>query len=829
MYNITKYSDKYSMKVLKFGGSSVGTPERIENVIKILKGYKNEKIAVVFSAFQTVTDNLIKLGNLAQKSDENYKTLLHEVKTKHITTVEALIPKSKRKKSLKYIDKLFSDLGEMLKGVYLLRELTPRTLDYLTSFGERLSCFIISEALNAKGIKSEFLKASDVIKTDSNFTYAKVDFEKTNKNILEYFAAHSDKMQIITGFIASNDEGEITTLGRGGSDYTASIFGAALNADEIQIWTDVDGILTADPRKVKDSYPLKAVTYEEAMELSHFGAKVIHPPTMLPALQSKIKIRIKNTFNPKARGTVIIKRDSSVKFNLKGISSIDDIALLTIKGGGMVGVTGIASRLFSALAAKNINIILITQGSSEHSICLAILPKHTKEAKRTIEKEFKAEILEGKINEVIVEDNLSIIAVVGEDLRETPGITGHVFEALGKNEINVKAIALGSSQMNLSLVVPKSSLHQALNALHNSLFLKGNKVVNLFVVGTGVVGGALLGILDKQLQNFYDVQKIDFHLIGLADVDKMIINEKGIGFDNWKRKLVRSKNKSDIKKFVTEMINLKLPNSVFVDATASYALPEEYPTILINGISIVTPNKVANTNKFSFYNKLRNAAEEGKSEFRYETNVGAALPVIGPLKDLIASGDEIKTIEGVFSGTMSYIFNSLKTGKRFSEVVSTAKKKGFTEPDPRNDLSGLDVARKLLILIRETGVEMELEDIEVESLVPKKLEKIKDVNQFLNKLKDYDSEFDLLKEKALTEGKILTYIAKYENGKATVKVEAIAPTHSAASLSGTENIVSFTSKYYNTIPLAIKGPGAGPEITASGILSDILKIVNKKG
>ena len=490
------------MKVLKFGGSSVGNPERIENVIKILKSYKTTRIAVVFSAFQTVTDNLIKLGNIAKSSDDSYLELLEEVKKKHIRIVDELIPQSKSKKAKLHVDDLFNDLSEMLKGVYLLRELTPRTLDYLTSFGERLSCYIISETLNKRGIKSEYLKASDLIKTDSNFTYAKVDFEKTNKNIRKYFKNHHDKMQIITGFISSNDEGEITTLGRGGSDYTASIFGAALKADEIQIWTDVDGILTADPRKVSDSFPLKAVTYEEAMELSHCGAKVIHPPTMLPALQSKIKIRIKNTFNPEYPGTVILKRDASVKFNLKGISSIDDIALLTIKGGGMVGVTGIASRLFSALASKEINIILISQGSSEHSICLAIRPKHTSSAKKVIEKEFKNEIQDGKINEVLIENNLSIIAVVGEDLRQTPGITGKVFESLGSRNINVNAIAQGSSMLNLSLIVSKDDLAESLKVLHKSLFLKGMKKVNLFVVGKGIVGGALLHILDEQFNSF---------------------------------------------------------------------------------------------------------------------------------------------------------------------------------------------------------------------------------------------------------------------------------------------------------------------------------------
>jgi aspartokinase/homoserine dehydrogenase 1 len=724
---------------------------------------------------------------------------------------------------------LFDDLEGMLKGVFLLRELTPRTLDFLTSFGERLSCFIISEALNARRIKSEFVKASDLVKTDSNFTYAKVNFDKTNKNIREYFKTHQDKMQIITGFISSNDDGEITTLGRGGSDYTASIFGAALKADEIQIWTDVDGILTADPRKVSDSYPLKAVTYEEAMELSHFGAKVIHPPTMLPALQSKIKIRIKNTFNPEYPGTVIIKRDKSVKFNLKGISSIDDIALLTIKGGGMVGVTGIASRLFTSLASRGINIILITQGSSEHSICLAILPKHTKEAKAVLEEEFKTEIADRKINEVIVEDNLSIIAVVGEDLRQTPGITGQVFEALGKSGININAIAYGSSMLNLSLVVSKSNLAESLNVLHQSLFKNETQKVNLFVVGTGIVGGALLKIMDEQFINFNKKQNIDFSLAGLADINKMIIRKDGIGFNDWKKKLSRSKKKSNIKEFISSMLEMNLPNSILVDATASKVLVQEYTNLLEKGISIVTPNKIANSSKISFYDGIRDAEEKGKSEFRYETNVGAALPIINSLKDLINNGDEILKIEGVFSGTLSYIFNALKDGKKFSDVVKTAKKNGFTEPDPRDDLSGLDIARKLLILIRETGIEIELEDIEVQNLVPKKLQKIKSVDEFLAKLNNYDSEFEAMRLKAEEENKVLAYIAKYENGKATVKVEAVGVSHSCGSLTGTENIVSFTTKYYKDIPLTIKGPGAGPEITASGVISDILKIAKSKG
>ena len=817
------------MKVLKFGGSSVGTSERIENVITILKTYKDEKISVVFSAFQTVTDNLIKLGELAKNSNEEYIKLLDEVKKKHVDTIEALIPKSKRKKSNEYVDLLFNDLSGMLKGVYLLRELTLRTLDYLTSFGEKLSCFIIAEALNAKGIKSEFLNASIVLKTDSNFTNAKVDFEKTNKNIKDYFSEHTDKIQIVTGFIASNDDGEITTLGRGGSDYTASIFGAALKVEEIQIWTDVDGILTADPRKVKESYPLKAVTYEEAMELSHFGAKVIHPPTMLPALKSGIKIRIKNTFNPKYPGTVIVKRDNTIKFNLKGISSIDDIALLTIKGGGMVGVTGIASRLFTALASKEINIILITQGSSEHSICLAILPKHTKDAKKVIEIEFRNEIADGKINEVIVEDNLSIIAVVGEDLRQTPGITGKVFEALGKSGININAIAHGSSQLNLSLVVSKNNLAESLNVLHETLFLKKKKKVNVFLVGPGVVGGALLKIVGEQLNYFTTKLNTEFHLVGIANSKKMILNKAGINILEWNTELLNSKTKSNINEFVTSIKEMNLQNSILVDSTAGNILAKKYCEILACGISIVTPNKVANSDNYKSYKAIRESASKGNCEFKYETNVGAALPIIETLCDLINNGDKLIKIEGVFSGTLSYIFNSLKEGKRFSDVVKDAKTRGYTEPDPRDDLSGLDIARKLLILIRESGKEIELSDIEIDNLVPIKLRKIKDVNKFLKELEKYDNQFDEMRLKSLANNKVLAYVAKYENGKATVKIEKISSEHPFYNLNGIENIISFTTKYYNEIPLVIKGPGAGPEFTASGVLSDILKIANSKG
>jgi aspartokinase/homoserine dehydrogenase 1 len=731
------------MKVLKFGGSSVGNAERINKVIEILDQQyisKNQKIAVVFSAVQGVTDQLIKIGTLALNRDKSYKYELNSLIDKHHDIVKNLNSISHRIKIIKELEPIFTELNEIAHGIYLVKELSDRTLDYLMSFGEKLSCKIISLTMKNRKYNCDFLDSSLILKTDDTFGYARVNFESTNKNIAQYFRKNNS-IQIITGFIGSTDNDEITTIGRGGSDYTASIYGAALNASEIHIWTDVDGILTADPRKVSDSFSLKAVTYEEAMELSHFGAKVIHPPTMHPALKKKIKIKIKNTFNPSFPGTVILERESSIVFNMKGISSIDDVSLVRVQGSGMVGVTGVASRLFSALAKNDINIIMITQGSSEHSICFAILPKHGIKAKKSIEIEFKDEISEGKIGEVVVEDDLSIIAVVGEDMKHTPGVSGKVFQALGKNGINIHAIAQGSSELNISLVIGKQSLQKALNVLHDDLFVNKHQTLNIFMAGPGLVGSALINLIKNRLDFVRTKLNTNIRLIGLSNSKKMIIDPNGIDLNNWEEVLKKSDLKSDPKLYIEKIKELNLSNSMFVDCTATQAYVPNYDKILSIPISIVTPNKIANSRRQFHYDSLKTIAKKNNVQFRYGTNVGAALPIINTLRDLINNGDEITKIEGVLSGTLSYIFNSLNGESSFSQVVKEAQKGGFTEPDPRDNLSGLDVARKLLILIREAQIPFEMKNVKIQNLVPKKARSVETVDEFYSILEENDKAF----------------------------------------------------------------------------------------
>lgn len=819
------------MRILKFGGSSVGTPERISDVIDILKNYLKDgiEIGVVFSAFQDVTDKLISLSRLTVERNESYKQELEQLKQIHISAIDYLLSEKKEKITVgKKVIKLLAELEEILHGVYLVKELTPRTLDYIMSFGERLSCTIISEVMNYKGISAEYLDSRLLIKTDDSFGNAKVNFDITNKNIEDYFSSHK-KIQIITGFIGTTEKNETTTLGRGGSDYSASIFGAALNAEEIEIWTDVDGILTADPKKVGDAFSLNAVTYEEAMEMSHFGAKVIHPPTMKPALKKKIPIRIKNTFNPSFEGTKISDNDSVNNFTVKGISSIDEITLLRITGSGMVGVVGIASRIFGALAKASINVMLITQASSEHSVCFAVLPQQGNLSKKIIEEEFKWEIRDGIIDEVIIESGMSIIAVVGENMRHTPGISGKVFQALGKNGINLIAIAQGSSELNISLVIQKENLKKAMNVLHSSLFLSKQKSLNLFLIGPGKVGSAFLKLILER--NLYVSEHIhtDIKVAGIMNKQKMFFNERGVDINNWKTQLENSSQESSIEKFILQMHEMRLQNSILVDCTANDSVVKHYKEILSSSFSIVTPNKIANTQNYNQFLELRDAAKKHNVEFRYGTNVGSALPIINTLKDLISSGDEITKIEGIFSGTLSFIFNTLKEKDSFSKVVQIAQERGYTEPDPRDDLSGLDMARKLLILIRESGVQFDLKDIAIEKLISLETESAKNLSEFFEKLKNDDERIIQKKKKAEDKNCVLSYIAKYENGSASLSIEEIDKNHPFASLTNSENIVAFTTKNYNRNPLIIRGQGAGADFTAVGILSDILRISNYLG
>ncbi len=818
------------MKILKFGGTSVGNAERIIHVVDIIQNYhsNNTTIAAVFSAFSGVTDQLIEVSNRAIKRDNSYLGLYQNLRLKHIDIIEALVTHSKKKSVLKYIANHFDELNDILKGLYLLRELTPRILDNILSYGERLSSYIISEALKSRNVECEYINAAKIIKTDNNFGNAHVNYKLTNKNIINHFKAHS-QIQIITGFIGSNEDGEITTLGRGGSDFTASIIGAALQAEEIEIWTDVDGILTADPRKVKEAIPLKAVTYQEAMEMSYFGAKVIYPPTMQPAFDKNIKIRIRNTFNPSFKGTIILKKQPKIKFSAKGISSVDNITLLRISGSGLFGNEGITSRIFDTLAEEKIKSLLLTQGSSGLSICIAVPPQDGMRAKKVIENELRLEIFDKQVREINAEKNLSIVAVVGEDMRHTPGISGKVFDALGKNGVNIIAIAQGSSELNISFVIKNDELSKALNVLHDSLFLAERKVYNIFLVGTGLVGKALLKYIDDKKYFLKNERGIEIRVIGVANSKKMYFDLKGIEFGNWSEVLKKSKHKSDIKKYIAEIKKLNLANSIFIDCTANETAIPYYNDILNSNISITTPNKIANTKDLAFYKKLRTITQKKNVKFLYSTNVGAGLPIISTIKDLIASGEKIVKIEGILSGTLSYLFNSFIGDVKFSEIVKTAKENGYTEPDPRDDLNGLDVARKLLILIREIGIDFELKDIKVENLVPIRARKVKTIENFFKILEGSDKMFNERKTDADKNNSVLRYIAKYENGKAEVNLVEVNQSHPFYNLKGNDNIVAITSHNYSSQPLIIRGRGAGAEFTASGIFADILRITNYLG
>lgn len=813
------------MKVLKFGGSSVGNADRINQVIKIISNYynKNLEVVVVSSAFQSVTDELINIFTLAVNGDDNYLVKLRELHKKHLSIAEELSDKGNYKKLAGRIDELFNHLKRIIDSVFILNDLTLRIKDLILSFGERLSCSIISEILNQKGIAAVYIEGSDIIKTDNNFTNATVLFELTNKNIQKLFEARNG-IKIITGFIGSTVSGEITTLGRGGSDYTASLLAAAVDAEELEIWTDVDGILTSDPRKVKDALPLKAVTYNEAMEMSYFGAKVIYPPTMQPALNKNIKIRIRNTFNPEFKGTIILPKETDVRFSAKGISSIDNVTLLRIEGSGLVGNKKVTARIFETLANQNIPILMITQGSSGLSICLAILPEDEECAKSSIEQELRLEIFDGAVNKIEPERELALTAVVGEDMRHTPGVAGKVFNSLGRNGINIIAIAQGSSELNISFIIRNKELPKALNVLHDAMFLSEKKELNLFLVGPGMVGGSLIKYLSKQKKYINEHFHTKLNLIGLINSKKMVFDEYGIDLDNWNYQLENSGQSADIQSFVSKMINLNLANTIFIDCTSSDVVTPFYTNILSSSISIATPNKVANTKSYSEYVELRKTAKKHNVQFQYSTNVGAGLPIISFIQGAVASGDKIERIEGVLSGTLSYIFNSFNGQKLFSQIVREAHKQGFTEPDPRDDLNGLDMARKLLILIREAGFEFELDDINIQNLVPEEARETESIDEFFKILKSKDDYFNKLLSEAKSNGKVLRYVAKYEDGKASVGIEAVDSEHPFFELKGVENIVSIKTTYHSPIPLTIKGKGAGAEYTAYGIFSDIIKI-----
>lgn len=819
--------DSDKKKILKFGGSSIDGAERIETVIKIIiEHYKqNELLAVVFSAFQSITNKLVQTARLAATGSDGFTLIYNDITGKHYSIARSLVPVDIRDSVIKKLNFEFESLREILDGIYKVKELSARNLDNIMSFGERLSTRIIYSILISKEIKCDFLDAGTIIKTDSSFGNANVDFIITEKNIKDYFQEHPD-LQIVTGFVASNLEGETTTLGRGGSDYTASILASALDASEIEIWTDVNGFLTADPKKVRRAFPLNNLSYEEAMELSYFGAKVIHTPTIEPALDKKIPIRIKNTFNRDFNGTLISTKNGCSNNTVKSISSIDNVSLIKIQRKRLNGIHGVTERIFTALSKEDLKVLLITQASSGYSISIAVLQSQSGKAIASIEKEFRYELQEKIINTPLAENNLSIIAVVGEEINKTAEVSAKIFQALGRNGITIKAIAQGSSELNFSVVISAADESKALNVLHDTLFLANLKTINIYMVGTGLVGGTLLSQFKSQVEYLSNKQLLNLKIIGLANTRKMILNEDGVDINSWKDELDRSVSKSDLGKFIKQMVEFNLPNTVFVDCTASEEVAALYKTILDSNISVVAANKKANSSGYDYYASLRQSSLKHNVAFSYETNVGAGLPIIGTIKDLISSGDQIEKIEGVLSGTLSYIFNSFTNEKTFTEIIKEAREKGFTEPDPREDLSGMDVARKLLILSRETGLKLELQDIKIENLLPETAVKAESIEEFFKQMDIYHDEFEKKKVKALQSKKTLRYIAKIENSRAEIKLLEVGEDHPFYSLSESDNIVAFTTKYYKNRPLVIKGPGAGADVTASGVFADILRISN---
>ncbi|MBN1599406.1 MAG: bifunctional aspartate kinase/homoserine dehydrogenase I [Bacteroidales bacterium] len=807
------------MKVLKFGGSSVGTAERMKGVRDIV--LKQPKpVLVVVSALQGITDQFEQLCQLASKHDEMYKNIIEEIRRRHTDHCAELISENKLTSVLTTVNSYIDELENIVKGIYLLEDITQKAHDRVAGYGELISSYILSSVLE----NAVFIDSRNLIRTDSNYGNAAVDFTVTNKQILKSIDPKTNKIYVAPGFIASDHDGFTTTLGRGGSDYSAAIYAAALDAEKLEIWTDVDGFMTADPRKVPKAFAIDALSYAEAMELSHFGAKVIYTPTIQPVYHKGIEIEVKNTFHPDKPGTVISDAPSTAGLALiKGVSSMDEIDLVTIQGPGMVGVKGISSRLFGALADNNINIILITQASSEYSISFAINPADTVNAIRAIVKEFEVEIQLRDAIKILVEKDLSIIAIVGERMKNTPGISATMFSALGRNGISVIATAQGSSELNISVVIKKASLRKALNVIHEGFFLSHYKELHLYVAGVGTVGGSLLRQIEKQQQKLLEQHRLKVNVVGITRSKKMILDPEGIDLGNYSA-LLEKGEPANIDKFIRSIREQNLRNSVFIDCTADEELAGKYMDVLNSYASIVTANKVAASSEYKRYSELKEAAKSKNVKFMFETNVGAGLPVISTINDLIRSGDRILKLEAVLSGTLNFIFNELSAEIPLSKAIQQAKEKGFSEPDPRIDLSGIDVIRKLLILAREAGYPLERADVDLHSFLPEECFK-GTIDDFWKKVAKYDRQFEEKRKELVQKNMRWRFVASLEGCKGEVGLKEVSIDHPAYELVGSNNIILITTERYEE-PMVIKGYGAGAEVTAAGVFADMIRIAN---
>lgn len=815
------------MKVLKFGGTSVAHSQNVLLVEKIIKDASlKSKVVVIVSALHGVTDQLIRAAEYASVKDENYIQIIQNLEEKHISLVKDLFPITEQSSLLSFVKKHFNDIEDLYNGISVLGELTNRIKDKIASYGEFLSSKIIASRLQHGGLDCTWMNSADLIRTDSNFTNAKVDFDSTEKNIIHFLNENQNRILVGPGFVAHDEKNNATTLGRGGSDYTASIIAASIHAEELQIWTDVNGMMTADPRLASNAKPISEISYHEAMELSHFGAKVLYPPSIQPVMVKNINLIIKNTFDPEAQGTLIshqLKSSDNEKQIAVGVSNMNNIALLTLEGSGMVGIPGISAKLFQCLSHEKINIILITQGSSEHSITIAIEEKEALRAEHAINLSFADDINLKRVCAVNIETELSIVALVGESMKSRSGVSAKMFGCLGNNGINIRAIAQGSSERNISIVISEKDSKKAVNVLHEEFFESEIKQIHLYICGTGNVGSKLIQQIYDQNAYLRENFLINLRIAGISNSRHMIFSDKGISQEDY---LIWNQQgeKASAREFAEEIIHRNLRNSVFVDVTASADVPEIYESLLKRSVNIVACNKIAASSDLKKYKTLKNTARNHNCNFYFETNVGAGLPVIGTINDLIKSGDQIQSIQAVLSGTLNFVFNHYDGSRTFSEVVAQAQQEGYTEPDPRLDLSGTDVARKILILARESGYPLQFEEIENVGFLPEECMQ-GSVGDFYEKLTAYEDHFKNLLNNAKNESKILKYVAEFEDGKAKVGLQHIAPDSDLFHLYGKDNIVIFKTLRYSEQPLVVKGAGAGADVTASGVFADIIRSI----
>jgi aspartokinase/homoserine dehydrogenase 1 len=816
--------------VHKFGGTSVANAECYRRVANILisKNTNDVNTAVVVSAMSKTTDSLIELVKTAVKRDSAYEAGLRALRKRHLDTVDQLeLSEDLRSQLSTVIESDCADLADLLRGVWLARSYSERVLELVSGYGEVWSAQLLRAHLESCGEKASWLDARETLIVEPNGRSVTIDWERSRARLNGWLETHPCSLAVITGFVASTPEGIPTTLKRNGSDFSASIFGALLRATEITIWTDVDGVFSADPRLVPDAVLTQELSYQEASELAYFGAKVVHPSTMAPAIADGIPIWIRNTFKPNAPGTRICgvaPADGPVK----GFATVEQMALVNVEGTGMIGVPGIAHRLFGALRDIDVSVVMISQASSEHSICLAVPESEAALVKGTLESAFFAEIHRGQIQSIGVVTDSCIIAAVGEGMIEHPGVAAKFFGALAKAGVNIRAIAQGSSERNISAVIAQSEATRALRAVHSAFYLSP-QTISIGMIGAGLIGKTLLNQLAERADVLKAERGIDLRVRGIANSRKMILDDLNIDLLSWENAMNESSTPADLEKFVDHIRASHLPHTVIIDATSSATVPHLYPEWLRNGINIITPNKKGNTQQFGLYTEIKEAARKAGRYYLYETTVGAGLPILHTLRDLIETGDEVLQIEGVLSGTLSFVFNSFDGKRPFSEILSEARALGYTEPDPRDDLSGMDVARKLTILAREMGLDLELSDIEVENLVPAALRE-RSVDEFLHGIQLFDDEMKDRLTTAASCGEVLRYVGIVDHsGRASVKLGSYPASHPLGGLTGSDNLVMFTTARYNKQPMVVRGPGAGPEVTAAGVFADLLRLASFLG